>query len=145
MATPSNKEVQTPASSQPGTIPDLLPKAELLRHYDEIAPGTAAIMIQEVVAQLQHKRQLEANRQNYDYDLQKREQRLQGWAQIFAFAVAITAIGGGLWLAYTTASTARIVTGAVITGGTVLSIVVAFLKSRKATPLPSRTQKTDLT
>jgi len=146
MGTPSNKEVQKPTSPEPGTIPDLLPKADLLRHYDEIAPGTAATIIQQVVVHLEHKRQLEASRQKYDYNLQKGEQHLQAYAQWFAFFVAIAGIGGGLCLAYLTASTAKVVTGGLITGGTVAGIVVAFLKSRKPITLESTStgQKKDL-
>jgi hypothetical protein len=76
---------------------------------------------------------MQSDKQSRDYDLQKREQRIQAAGQLFAFLVSMTAIGGGLWLA---GSEQQPVTGGIITGGTVLSIVVAFLKTRKPVPLP---------
>jgi hypothetical protein len=73
-------------------------------------------------------RDMEAARQKYNYDLQKGEQRLQLIGQLCACAVALTAVGGGLWLV---ASANHPVTGGLVSGGTVLSIVFAFLRKNR--------------
>ncbi len=110
---------------------DLLPDPDLLRYYNEQGgPGTGKKIVDEFVATIAHKRLLEQNKQQWDYDLQKKEQQLQFWAQIFAFFIAITAIAGGIWLA-NKGSTQDVVTGGFITSGTVAGIVYAFLKTRQ--------------
>lgn len=110
----------------------ILPDPELLRYYNQyVGPGTAEKIVDKALELIASREQLEQTKQKMNYDLQVREQRIQICGQICAFVIALTAIGGGLWLAGSSAGTATVVTGGVITSGTVAAIVTAFLKGRK--------------
>ena len=122
----------TPQRSEPLKPVELLPDPNLLRYYNEHAgPDAARKIIEEFTATLAHRRLLEERKQQWDFDLQKRDQTLQGWAQFFAFIVAVTAIAGGLWLA-SMGTQDKLLTGGIISGGTVGGIVYAFLKTRRS-------------
>ena len=128
---------RNPRGSSPAPAPDpreLLPDPELLRYYKQII-GEEAVkkVVDEFAAFGKHRRDLQTNEQAFQYDLDKREQRLQGWGQVFAFIVACLAIGGGIYLAGFRESP---VTGGIITSGTVGGIVAGFLRARKPPKSP---------
>jgi hypothetical protein len=77
---------------------------------------------------LESRRQSQTQREARNYDLQKREQRMQGLAQVFAFLVAMTAIGGGLWLA---GYRSQPLTGGLVSGASVVAIAMAFIRTRR--------------
>jgi uncharacterized membrane protein len=112
---------------QKSSSESLLPDPDLLRYYDEtVGPGTSKKIVEEFLATLA----LDRTKAQMNFELQVREQRIQICGQIFAFTVAMTAIAGGLWLAFI-GTPEKTVTGGLITGGTVLGITVAFLKGRR--------------
>jgi len=87
---------EAPVPPEP-TPQDLLPKPERLRHYLEIGgPPLLEKVVDASQAYGAHRRKLQTDKQARDYELQKQEQSLQRWAQIFAFMIGLSAIVGGL-------------------------------------------------
>ena len=119
-----------PAPNEP------LPSPELLRYYEQIG-GEEAVrhLMSQFVFNAEHRRQLQKAKQQQDYDLQRREQRIQWSSQFMAFIVAMSGIVGGLWLA---GIAKHPWTGAVLSGGTVVSLVYAFVRTRKPVVPPFR-------
>ncbi len=119
---------QKPGKLESGPVKNYLPNPEILRQYNEVAPGLAQEIIDQVNLSITSRYQNQERREVREYDLQKREQRMQGLAQVFAFLVAITAIGGGLWLA---GYRNQPITGGLVTGGSVVAIATAFIRTRR--------------
>jgi len=130
--------MSTGASKPEDSGLDLLPHPDLLQHYIQIfGPDDVRKLTDEVVATLAHRRAMQASQQMRDYELQCNEQKLQARGQLFAFIVAFSAIGGGIALALVARDAWHIVSGSALSGGTVVSIVVAFLKGRQPPPATS--------
>jgi uncharacterized membrane protein len=120
---------------QPKSPEPFLPDPDLLRYYNEVVgPGAAQKIVDTALEIAKNREQLEHDKQRFNYQLQVRDQGIQILGQIFAFVVAITGIGGGLWLSFVGLTVAKVVTGGVITSATVGGIVTAFLKGRRAPP-----------
>jgi len=79
---PSKRESQSSpqnpsAPPNPPLAPALLPDPELLRHYGQLGEGVIQTILNEFVAYGTSHRELATNKQKFDYDLQKREQRIE--------------------------------------------------------------------
>jgi uncharacterized membrane protein len=110
------------------TNPDPLPSLEALQAYEKLVPGSA-LRLTEVFAQvaLNHPQAL-ARKQEMEFELHKREMQLQMYGQVFAFVITMTALCGGIYIA----TNGSPWPGALLSGSTILAIVLAFIKTRKA-------------
>lgn len=108
-----------------------LPPPEILARYDEILPGAAGRVITMAENQSHHRRELESKtiEAQIDDDRAQRKETLRG--QVFGFLVAIVAITGGVLSVCLAPGLPGGVTGSIIGGGGVASLVYAFRYGKK--------------
>jgi uncharacterized membrane protein len=104
-----------------------LPPPELLASYDKAQPGLIQKIIEMTEAESNHRRELEKQKLLTEISSLQRGDNLISRAQIFSFAIAITAIVGGCITAIAGAQTA----GGIIGVAGLASIIAAFLKNSK--------------
>lgn len=100
-----------------------LPPPAALQAFDEAAPGSAALIIQEFQAEAAHRRALELGQAK----LIARETHV---GQALAIAYALAALG----VAAYAASVGAEWIGSIVGGGVILSGIVAFLRGRATPP-----------
>lgn len=96
-----------------------LPPPEVLAQYEQVAPGTASVIVSMAHAQMQHRQTIEHAVITGNVAAQKR-------GQIFALIVTFAALGTALWfglLGYPNVS-------AVIGGSTILGLAGLFITSK---------------
>jgi len=103
-----------------------LPPPEILKQYDQIVPGSAKIIIEDFKAQGAHRRALETKIIPVAYDQSSR-------GQIFALIIGILGLGSAVFTAYL----GETIVACLLGGGTLVSLVLAFLKGKN----DSRDQK----
>jgi len=93
-----------------------LPPPQILKEYDEIAPGTAARIIAQAEMQTAHRIEIEKKSINSEI-------RRSNWGLVAGFVVAMTCIIGGCLLVYEGHDAA----GTTIATGSVAALVGVFL------------------
>jgi uncharacterized membrane protein len=117
-------ELQIERSSGP------LPDPEVLLRYEGVVPGSAEKIIAWAEAETQHRRQLETKFADADIaDLQS-HRLIEHLGQICALVLALFAIGSGTYAIVHDHATA----GTLLGGGTVVSLVSAFIYGRSKHP-----------
>lgn len=76
-----------------------LPPPEVLARYQEIQPALAQKIIELTEIQGHHRRELETKRLDAEITHEKRRDNEATLGQVFAFTIALFAIGGGLYVA----------------------------------------------
>ena len=100
-----------------------LPHPDTLKKFEEILPGSADRILKQAENQTRHRIEMESKVINADI-------RKSYIGLIFGFLIGILGIGGGIYLA----TLGFDIFGPVLSSGTLVSIVVAFIygtKSRK--------------
>jgi len=127
--TPASKRSQTPqkrlVGQQQVTIQQEvhegpLPHPVILQQYDAISPGAADRIISMAEAEAAHRRRMEEKGM-------LRMHRDSVLGQVFAFLVAVAGLGSSVLIAYSGNEWAA----ALIGGGTLVSLVYAFIKGRQ--------------
>lgn len=108
-----------------------LPQPDVLSRYNEIVPGAAERIIAMAENQSRHRQELEAKAVSaqVEDDRAQRTETFRG--QVFGFLIAIVAIAGGVLSVCLVPGVAGGVTGSIIGGGGVASLVYAFRYGRK--------------
>lgn len=101
-----------------------LPPPEALEHYERIHPGLAGIIIDRAQREMQHRHNLESGKMSAQAGKENRDINTVRFGQVFGFIIALA----GLAAAGYTASVGAEWTASIIGGGTLTSLVVAFLK-----------------
>lgn len=100
-----------------------LPHPDTLKKFEEILPGAADRILKQAENQTQHRIEMESKVINADI-------RKSYVGLVFGFLIGILGIGGGIYLA----TLGFDIFGPVLSSGTLVSIIVAFIygtKSRK--------------
>jgi uncharacterized membrane protein len=100
-----------------------LPHPDTLKKFEEILPGPADRILKQAENQTQHRIEMESKVINADI-------RKSYIGLVFGFLIGILGIGGGIYLA----TLGFNIFGPVLSSGTLVSIIVAFIygtKSRK--------------
>lgn len=112
-----------------------IPPPEYLAAYDQIQTGLAERIVKMAEVEGDHRRALEARNLEGEIEDRKWERRLEGKGQAFAFMIAVSGFVTSAFCAYFGAAIAA----AAIGGGSLVTIVVAFLTGR------AKLKKTDAT
>lgn len=104
-----------------------LPPASELEKYDHVLPGLAERIISLTEKEQIHRHAIETEAvraETLDMEKARLEARI---GQIFAFAIALLAIGGGIYCTIT----GHPVAGPIISSGGLVMVVTAFIKGRQ--------------
>lgn len=120
-----------------------LPSPEDLRGYEEALPGTAEAIVSAFKSETPHRHEME--RQSLESNI-KRDRSEESYAkrgQLMGFAIAMLGIGGGVALIWRHPTLAGTLGGVGITGATLASIVIAFIKGRKSINVNDNDQQSE--
>lgn len=93
-----------------------IPHPESLAQYDRIYPGAGKLIIDNGVAESQHRRQLETNSLTYT----RNDRRRRDW---MGFVIGVIGVFAGAWLIHE----GHAVVGTALSGGTIVILVGMFL------------------
>lgn len=108
------------------------PPPEHLQVYEQMVPGAAARFLVLAEGEAVHRRGVENAQVDWFRDRDRAFIHLAVRGQIFAFVIAMSGIGGGVWLSLHSAQ----VSGAIIGGGGLVTIILAFLRGGGQPPNP---------
>lgn len=103
-----------------------LPPPHLLKQFDDVEPGTAKTIIDNFVAESEHRRNLE----NKSLDYSARDVKMGAW---FGFILGLVGLLGGFLILLLTD---HVLAGSILSGGSVVALVALFMypnKSKKST------------
>jgi uncharacterized membrane protein len=121
-----NREIEEELRIQAMRFSGPLPHPDTLREYDALVPGAARDIIQSFVKEGDQRRALQ-ERETAMCELWARDDiKLQKRGQVFGFILGLIGIGGGLVAGVMGASA----TGAIVGGGSLAAIIIAFLRPR---------------
>lgn len=107
-----------------------LPSPDTLRGYEEVLPGTAEAIVAAFKSETPHRHQMEREMVESQAKRERSEEKYASTGQWMGFAIAVLGIGGGVALIWKHPNLAGTLGGVGITGATLGSIVVAFIKGR---------------
>lgn len=104
----------------------------MLERYERIAPGAAERIIAMAERQAEHRHQQEKRLLDAQVDDRAVERTIEKRGQTFGLLIGLGAFAGTVIIVLCQPNAAGVITGGVMSGGTIVALVTAFIRGRKA-------------